>query len=336
MRAREHLEVRQTRSTRPYYLLQVWSLIVEVHTFLNRKGTLLEHAILLCGLFLGRGVNAYVAIGKTKSRPYCWVVTIEPNTTTTSTNREERTPEQFLEFPLLKYQFDFETEFTDGPGNILSLDKEKFKNSASEENYQPALKVIHWDVMSGSCFSRNDEKVGIFERIETLFNHERLYFNVQKSNLVMRSSACWDVHNTEAWIPFLPLIGDQNRLEIGEYVPCCKSTENLTFLDQVPSFLTSTRFWVPVQQTMDRLFLARLVTSIQTYRSNTIFIPTTHFHRQASQSLQSVLGLFEKVFIEQCHQSQLSFFGPVCFPNCRYNAPWTSLERMCLTSVLEM
>jgi hypothetical protein len=175
----------------------------------------LEHAILLCGLFLGRGVNSYVAIGRTKSRPFCWVVTIEQKGSVSS--YRDSSGEQFLEFPLMKYQYDSDMDFSDG--KVLSLDNEKFKYRKSSND---GLKVIHWDVMSGSCFTRSDEKAGVFERIETLFNHERLYFNVQKSDLVMRASTCWDVHNTEAWIPFLPLQGDQNREMIGEYVPCCE------------------------------------------------------------------------------------------------------------------
>ncbi|KAJ1554910.1 hypothetical protein HK405_003744, partial [Cladochytrium tenue] len=47
---------------------------------LRRGGSLLEHALLLCDLLLGLGLQAYVAIGKVMQRPYAWVVTITPRT----------------------------------------------------------------------------------------------------------------------------------------------------------------------------------------------------------------------------------------------------------------
>lgn len=132
---------------------------------LNRRGTLMEHAILLCGLFLGRGVNAYVAVGWAKSRPFVWVVTID-HTSYTLSNREEK-EEHILEFTQLKYQYESDYDFYEGAGRALSLDQEKFASRSSMKKAKKdrsMIKVIHWDVMSGSCFSRSDDKETMIQR----------------------------------------------------------------------------------------------------------------------------------------------------------------------------
>jgi hypothetical protein len=40
----------------------------------RREGSILEHAMALCSLLLGKGENAYVAIGNVKKRCYVWVI----------------------------------------------------------------------------------------------------------------------------------------------------------------------------------------------------------------------------------------------------------------------
>jgi hypothetical protein len=46
----------------------------------RREGTLMEHAVALCSMLVGRGANAFVAIGTIKRRCYIWVIEISPNT----------------------------------------------------------------------------------------------------------------------------------------------------------------------------------------------------------------------------------------------------------------
>ncbi len=51
---------------------------LNMHTFLVKKrGDCENHAILLCNLLLGFGLNAYVCLGtKLKNQPHAWVATI--------------------------------------------------------------------------------------------------------------------------------------------------------------------------------------------------------------------------------------------------------------------
>lgn len=159
-----------------------------VHSFstmlLTRRGNLLEHATFLCSLFLSKGINAYVAIGKVKSKPYAWVVTIEPNN---SPVFREDNEESIIEFPHLQYRSGDDLRFSEGI--TLCFEKSAFSKHStfnSTQRDRELLKVVHWDSISGSCFSRVDESGFIFERVETLFNHEHLFFNVQKSDNVKR------------------------------------------------------------------------------------------------------------------------------------------------------
>ena len=64
-----HVAGWHTRHTPTVYATEnFYSPIASPQTMLlRRSGSLIEHAILLCGLFLGMGYQSYVAIGKGKS-----------------------------------------------------------------------------------------------------------------------------------------------------------------------------------------------------------------------------------------------------------------------------
>jgi hypothetical protein len=48
------------------------------------------------------------------------------------------------------------------------------------------IKIVHWDPISGANFDSAQQKGFPFERIETLFDHQNIYFNVQKTDFVRR------------------------------------------------------------------------------------------------------------------------------------------------------
>ncbi|KAJ3211817.1 hypothetical protein HDU82_004805 [Entophlyctis luteolus] len=121
---------------------------------LRRKGTQLEHAILLCNLLIGLNMPSFIAIGKgdmlcsyqftdkslstVKRRPYVWVVSIlksnHPDYCTTSNDFDDFSP----------YTITYEGMDQDS----VVFHRKNFRqmsDSAKRQNKNKELTVIHWD-----------------------------------------------------------------------------------------------------------------------------------------------------------------------------------------------
>jgi hypothetical protein len=114
----------------------------------RRSGSLIEHAILLCSLFLGKDVQAFVAIGESNNRPYAWVITIIPNdkldivSTNTSSNPNQ-TINTSMFFQNVKYNDDNDHQFVNN--EFLKYEQVE-RNLIFYNNYT----VLHWDPISGT------------------------------------------------------------------------------------------------------------------------------------------------------------------------------------------
>lgn len=259
---------------------------------MRRKGSLLEHASLLCGLFLGMGFQSYVAIGKVKRRPYVWVVTISEKTTLNSVDME------FDDFVPCKLTFP-----TDG--DPVEFTRSNFKWIREARNIQKENtkhRIVHWDPLTGMNFLSPKQSGFYFERIETLFNHQNIYFNVQRSDLCKRPFFCWDLHDLNYWIPFF--------------------SENLT--PSMPlkcSYSTPTSIMYPIpfhgkdSKMEDRYVLQGIMETIQAYRRHVLFIPDTAFHRTASSTLQSQLARFEMAYSLMIEQRVTAIHNDKTSPN---------------------
>ncbi|KAJ3222617.1 hypothetical protein HK099_002087 [Clydaea vesicula] len=136
------------------------------------------------------GANAYVAIGKLKTRPYVWVVTIEDNTFSADTLTPLLQKNMNIRYPNLTVGNGNSLDTSSIGGTPLSLPRANFfsfDNSATAVKDNCNRKVFHWDPTSGACYSNPEENDFAFERIETLFNNENLFFNIQKSDLLIRN-----------------------------------------------------------------------------------------------------------------------------------------------------
>ncbi|KAI8915769.1 hypothetical protein EDD86DRAFT_3982 [Gorgonomyces haynaldii] len=119
----------------------------------RRYGSLQEHAILLCSLFKGLGVKAYVTVGEIKRRRYIWVTTI--------TEREKATELIGLDVsPAKENELYQQTQFYDDHGGEpVTFDGFGFKKKdtvQSNAQFRRVYDVLQWDPISGNCFdSRN-------------------------------------------------------------------------------------------------------------------------------------------------------------------------------------
>jgi hypothetical protein len=128
---------------------------------IKRKGSLMEHAILLCGLLQGMGCHAYIAVGRSmyidtlllitvvilylstlvKRRPYVWVVTIS----NVSSEDDEEMADEFTPCTISYYVNDEQPPIT--------YQRTQFKCMGDAVKVQESnkyLKVVHWDPLTGS------------------------------------------------------------------------------------------------------------------------------------------------------------------------------------------
>lgn len=108
----------------------------EMHCFLvERKGNAFDHAILLCSLFLGFSLDAYVCLGSSSDGPHAWVLVISQ---------------------------------TKHNGNVVG---KKFE---------------YWESLTGKKYDQKNPRVNyLYRRIGCVFNNEKYYANLQKSDTVL-------------------------------------------------------------------------------------------------------------------------------------------------------
>ncbi|KAI9309973.1 hypothetical protein DFJ73DRAFT_968909 [Zopfochytrium polystomum] len=255
---------------------------------MRRSGSLMEHAILLCGLLLGLGLQAYVAVGKVKRRPYVWVVTITPKTSTHATEAVD----DFAPCTISYFASD-----NDPPVVFFRSKFKHFEEARAIQDVNNRYRIIHWDPLTGSCFNSPRQPGYFFERIETLFNHQNLFFNIQRSDQPRRPFFSWNLHNLNHWIPFF--------------------VQNLTQNDPVKcSFSTPTSIMYPIPlhgvdwRKEDSYILRCIVEGIQRYRRHVLYIPETAFHRAASKHMYSFLARFEPVHARLLEQRAQHDYDP--------------------------
>jgi len=150
----------------------------------KRRGSLFEHCMILCDLFLGIGCDAYIAVGKLKYRPYMWVIVMENSE---GNNKSESKLKLFLK-------------------NNKSFDVTKFANYnklLEEYKYKCKIKITHWNAMTGQSYIDDQDNKFQCENIEVLFNHKNIFFNIQRSENFSRSVFSWNINDKTKWTPFL-------------------------------------------------------------------------------------------------------------------------------------
>ncbi|KAI9204569.1 uncharacterized protein BJ171DRAFT_504703 [Polychytrium aggregatum] len=232
---------------------------------IRKRGNLMEHAVLLCGLLIGMGKNAFVALGKAKKRPYAYVVTIDP------APREDWVARNDSLRGTIRYKIN--------ENESVTFDRSKLHYRAAASEIRSAnmdLDIRFYDPITGHIHTDVTAKDFGMQRIETLFNHENIYFNIQQSDLVARSFFCWDLTNSEYWFPFL----SETSVQAPGSIPCFYST---------PESLSSL-LYQPLKTDAEQL--SSLMEYIQLYRRHVLFIPTTNFHIEGCKYFQSYLDAF--------------------------------------------
>jgi hypothetical protein len=151
-------------------------------------GSLMDHAVLLCSLFLGAGLNSFVATGQRQGKHHVWVVTFDG-------------PQNDAESQYKEYDLVCKKECAS-----MGVVFEQFANRESLAQITSQNKILnctHWDVLCGTTWKSYAEIDFPFERLVTLFNHDNIWLNIQKSDAVIRPAFSWDLNNATHWLPFL-------------------------------------------------------------------------------------------------------------------------------------
>ncbi|KAJ3267309.1 hypothetical protein HDU77_000022 [Chytriomyces hyalinus] len=249
---------------------------------LQRRGTLLEHAILLCNLLLGMGLPSYVAIGRVKQRPYTWVVTLLKPDHALFTEKQ-----QIDEFEPSVISF---ANNPDGPPvEYARLQFRQIQDSSQRQSKNKSIQSIHWDPVTGANYSNNESQAFQFESVHVLFNDKNIHYNIQKSDNIRRPFFSWDLANPNHWIPLL------SETETTSSKLACFYPSNPNFL-ATPSISILNN---PSNPTQNAQFVSALATGLRLYRTHTLFVPVTQFHRAASIAMQANLGRVESAFDER-------------------------------------
>ncbi|KAL7754310.1 Coiled-coil and C2 domain-containing protein 2A [Sorochytrium milnesiophthora] len=234
-------------------------------TMLTRRyGTAMEHAILLCGLMLGVGIDAYIAIGTSQRCHYVWVVTF--------TGGSDRST--YESTAVLSRQ----------NGATETSSRARFKQFAELSTItadNAELGVTHWDVLSGKPWISFGQIGFPFERIHVIFNHMNAWLNIQKSALVSRQIFSWNLENASHWMPFLT----QQMLEHIKMPACFYDAPHMMHDGNLHS----------IAQTSGA-YLSKFAEEVQLYRQHILLVPETRFHRKISLLMSGYIDKFENAF----------------------------------------
>ncbi|KAI8894187.1 hypothetical protein BC833DRAFT_605800 [Globomyces pollinis-pini] len=246
-------------------------------TVVSRRGAgLVEHANLLCSLFRGKSINAFVALGEVKYRPYAWVVTIIPRSEITKHSQNDQsfmenqfyhTREQYLK---LKYN-DRETDFVYQQNKFAKLNSIQLVNRFNEK-----YSILHWDPLSGLYYTADECP---YDVLNTLYYNQNIYFNVQSTNDCTNHTFSYDLFNSQKWIPFLTT---EVIIHPGQIISQCEHP----VLDYYP-------FEIDAVAENHRL-VKELVDWIQLYRNHILLIPKTNFNRNICKLFQYLMDIRSK------------------------------------------
>ncbi|ORZ35634.1 hypothetical protein BCR44DRAFT_37706 [Catenaria anguillulae PL171] len=247
-------------------------------------GSVLDHAILLCSLFLGAGHDAYLAIGTTYGKHTVWVITID--------RRKHSHPvfsaDIVEDTPTNNHSNAFR-------GGSSPFDPHAFLQRSKLEAVQRAnaqLVVQHWDPMQGKSWTSWNEHNFPYERVACLVNHTNVWFNVQPSDCLTREMFSWEVEGggAGAWLPFVAG-GSGGNGEFREVMHCFYATP--TVLHDVTLTFSPD----------DTNLLRQVMQLIRSYRKNHLLM-TTQFHRGLSKWQQQVIPELETMDMEQQRASR--------------------------------
>lgn len=221
----------------------------------RQQGQPLELAILLCDLFLGIDMNAYIAIGTAYGVKHYWVITLEKQAASTVSRCGHV---QKTDVPTL----------ADNPAN-RGFQQELFTvNQAAEDR---VWFIRHWEPATGMWYSVPTAPEFPFSRVGCLFNHRNIYVNKQRHDLTSRMR--FDTSLSADWIPLLT----PELEEVCCPVQCWYESPSALFEPTTPSVHAYTRS-----------FVSEFVERIYSYRRDVLNVSDTKFHRLVSSILQAL------------------------------------------------
>lgn len=150
----------------------------------RREGSLLEHAIGLCSMLLGKEENAYVAIGNVRKRCYIWVIIVMAKVEADQLEKKNRMAYTEQD----EYDMNQDAKYTYGsPESTESFnvnDFERFSKTESIRGLNSGLVIFHYDTATGKRFQYVPGKKFPFDRISTIFNHRNIWYNIQHTDLI--------------------------------------------------------------------------------------------------------------------------------------------------------
>ncbi|ORY66769.1 hypothetical protein LY90DRAFT_667933 [Neocallimastix californiae] len=226
----------------------------------KKRASLFEHCMILCDLFLGIGLDAYVAIGKLKHRQYMWVIVIDNSG---GTSQSEVKLKLFLKNNKL-YNV---TKFAN------------YNNLLEEYKYRCKVKVTHWNAMTGQSFVDGDENKFQCKNIVSLFNHKNIFFNIQRSENFSRSIFSWNLNDNTKWMPFLSQDNTFGEIKCSYHnrILYCKTFSSKSNIEE------------------EYTLLSTLMKLIILYRRHFLFIVDTEFYRPLCKHFQEKLENIEKI-----------------------------------------
>ncbi|KAI9218995.1 hypothetical protein BC828DRAFT_387180, partial [Blastocladiella britannica] len=240
-------------------------------------GSVMDHAVLLCSLFLGAGSDAYIAFGAIRGRHAVWVVTID---VISPEDQHQHHHHQTPDSRHIGVGNNGSNSAMRRSGSVLDgkdapfLLRDKLE-AARQANAQ--YKVQRWDVVSGKSWTSMNEGEFAFERIYSVCNHTNIWLNVQPVDMVTAPAYIWDLNNPQAWLPFAT---SQSAPETKQLMSCIY-TYPYSLHDPLLSIVPSSRST-----------LKSLGKLVQAYRKNQLLC-TTQYHRGTSKWLQDQLPKFE-------------------------------------------
>ncbi|KNE70630.1 hypothetical protein AMAG_15386 [Allomyces macrogynus ATCC 38327] len=255
-------------------------------------GSLMEHAILLCSLFLGHGSDAFVAVGTHHGMHRVWVVTVDRMAADDDHHRG----------------LDDAAPLSRRSGSTQGLDVEGFtgRSALAHVTRQNArLKVQHWNLVAGTAWSSYTQSGFAFERVTTVFNHQNVWFNVQRSDLLARPIFSWELNNPACWLPFL---SPACQPEFASVMGCFYNP---------PTQLHDVSLTFPLNDVAAAMALGQL---IKEYRKNHLLL-TTRFHRVLSLWLRDQIAELEACRLRGAIpnlKNPVELFPPACTFSYRF------------------
>jgi len=187
-----------------YCVESLLSPIASPSTLLYRGcGNAMERAVLLCSLFLGMNVQAYIAFGSGQGQRAVWVVTLMPEQVTsvkvnqliTTANADLKKVREFWGSSTGPVQYHTVVDKSEQSNYAF------YPKLASIEAKIKGTVSVHWDVTTGVPWLSPFQEGFPFSHLGTLFNHENIWWNFQASECLLRPAFSWNIKDPDEWYP---------------------------------------------------------------------------------------------------------------------------------------